>query len=171
MALVLGGGGARGIAHIGAIEELERRGYRIGSVAGTSMGALVGGMYAAGHLDRFREWLCTLDRYKVFSLVDFSLSTDGLVKGDRVIAALKQLVPDVRIERRRSGRSLPHGHLARPAAHPHPPGPGYGRALRQHRQDQLLDLGSRSRLPGRSRRGVRHGRGRRSDPFFFSHTV
>ena len=99
VALVLGGGGARGIAHIGAIEELERRGYRIGSVAGTSMGALVGGMYAAGHLDRFREWLCTLDRYKVFSLVDFSLSTDGLVKGGRVIAALKQLVPDVRIER------------------------------------------------------------------------
>ena len=63
-ALVLSGGGARGVAHIGAIEELESRGFEITAVAGTSMGALVGGMYAAGHLDSFREWFCTLDRYK-----------------------------------------------------------------------------------------------------------
>lgn len=59
------------MAHIGAIEELESRGFEIAAVAGTSMGALVGGMYAAGHLDSFREWFCTLDRYKVFSLMDF----------------------------------------------------------------------------------------------------
>jgi len=97
-ALVLGGGGARGIAHIGAIEELERRGYEITAVAGTSMGALVGGMYAAGHLERFKRWLCALDRYKAFGLVDFTFSAEGLVKGDRVIRALKELVPDVRIE-------------------------------------------------------------------------
>jgi len=96
---VLGGGGARGIAHIGAIGELERRGFEIAAVAGTSMGALVGGMYAAGHLEPFREWMCALDRYKVFSLVDFAFSSEGLVKGDRVIAAMKELVPDVRIER------------------------------------------------------------------------
>lgn len=101
VALVLGGGGARGIAHIGAIEELERRGYRIGSVAGTSMGALVGGVYAAGYLAEFREWLCALDRYKVFSLVDFSLATDGLVKGDRIIESLKRIVPDLPIGRMR----------------------------------------------------------------------
>ena len=63
------------------------------------MGALVGGMYAAGHLEPFREWMCALDRYKVFSLVDFAFSSEGLVKGDRVIAAMKELVPDVRIER------------------------------------------------------------------------
>ena len=87
VALVLGGGGARGIAHIGAIGELERRGFEIAAVAGTSMGALVGGMYAAGHLEPFREWMCALDRYKVFSLVDFAFSSEGLVKGDRVIAA------------------------------------------------------------------------------------
>ena len=99
VALVLGGGGARGIAHIGAIGELERRGFEIAAVAGTSMGALVGGMYAAGHLEPFREWMCALDRYKVFSLVDFAFSSEGLVKGDRVIAAMKELVPDVRIER------------------------------------------------------------------------
>lgn len=97
-ALVLAGGGARGVAHIGAIMELESQGFEITSVAGTSMGALVGGMYASGHLDPFRDWMCALDRYKVFSLVDFALSTEGLVKGKRVIKAMKELVPDIRIE-------------------------------------------------------------------------
>ncbi len=98
VALVLAGGGARGVAHIGAIEELERRGFEIAAVAGTSMGALVGGMYASGHLTAFKEWMCTLDKYKVFGLVDFALSSEGLVKGDRVIKAMQELVPDVRIE-------------------------------------------------------------------------
>ena len=98
IALVLGGGGARGLAHIGVIEELEHRGYEIHAVAGTSMGALVGGMYAAGHLEAYKKWMCSLDRYKVFGLVDFTLSRDGLVKGSRVIRAMKDLVPDVRIE-------------------------------------------------------------------------
>lgn len=98
VALALAGGGARGVAHIGAIEELERRGFEIASVAGTSMGALVGGVYASGHLEAFRAWMCDLDRYRVFSLVDFALSTEGLVKGDRVIHEIQRLVPDVRIE-------------------------------------------------------------------------
>lgn len=98
VALVLAGGGARGVAHIGAIEELESRGFEIAAVAGTSMGALVGGMYAAGHLDAFREWMCSLDKYKVFGLVDFTLSSEGLVKGERVIHAMQELVPDVKIE-------------------------------------------------------------------------
>ena len=98
-ALVLAGGGARGVAHIGAIEELESQGFEITAVAGTSMGALVGGVYASGHLEPFREWMCALDKYKVFSLVDFALSTEGLVKGDRVMEAMKALVPDMDIER------------------------------------------------------------------------
>ena len=98
VALVLAGGGARGVAHIGAIEELESQGYEIAAVAGTSMGALVGGMYASGHLEPFREWMCSLDKYKVFGLVDFTLSSEGLVKGDRVIKAMQELVPDVLIE-------------------------------------------------------------------------
>lgn len=98
-ALVLAGGGARGVAHIGAIEELESQGFEISAVAGTSMGALVGGVYASGHLEPFKEWLCALDKYKVFSLVDFALSTEGLVKGDRVMKAMKELVPDVKIEK------------------------------------------------------------------------
>lgn len=98
-ALVLGGGGARGVAHIGAIEELESQGFEISGVAGTSMGALVGGVYAAGHLETFKKWMCALDKYKVFGLVDFALSTEGLVKGDRVMEAMKELIPDVDIER------------------------------------------------------------------------
>ena len=98
VALVLAGGGARGVAHIGAIEELESQGFEITSVAGTSMGALVGGVYASGHLEPFKEWMRALDKYKVFSLVDFALSTEGLVKGDRVMEAMKELVPDMEIE-------------------------------------------------------------------------
>lgn len=98
VALVLAGGGARGVAHIGAIEELEERGFEIAAVAGTSMGALIGGMYASGHLDAFKKWMCSLDKYKVFGLVDFTISSEGLVKGDRVIHAMEELVPDVRIE-------------------------------------------------------------------------
>ncbi len=99
IALALGGGGARGIAHIGAIEALEEAGFEIASVAGTSMGALVGGMYAAGCLDAFREWLCALDRYKMWSMVDLTFSAEGLVKGDRVMKTLGRMVPEVRIER------------------------------------------------------------------------
>lgn len=98
-ALVLAGGGARGIAHIGAIEELYAAGYEVTAVAGTSMGALVGGMFASGHLALFKEWLCGLDARKVFDLVDLAWSAEGLVKGDRVMGALRELVPDRPIER------------------------------------------------------------------------
>lgn len=98
VALVLSSGGDRGLAHIGAIEELERRGYSIRSIAGCSMGALVGGMYAAGRLAEFKEWMQTVDRRKMLSLIDLSLSIDHLVKGERVIDALKEVVPDVNIE-------------------------------------------------------------------------
>ncbi len=98
IALVLSGGGARGIAHIGVIEELEKRGYEITSIAGTSMGALVGGMYAAGKLEEYKKWMCSLDKMKVFSLVDFTFSADGIVKGDKVLNAIKEFVPDTNIE-------------------------------------------------------------------------
>ena len=64
VALVLSSGGARGLAHIGAIEELEAEGYHITSIAGCSMGALIGGVYAAGKLEEFREWMKTIDRKK-----------------------------------------------------------------------------------------------------------
>lgn len=98
IALVLSGGGARGLAHIGAIETLESHGYEITSIAGCSMGALIGGMYAAGKLPEVKDWVLALDRRKVLSLVDFSLSLTHLVKGDKVMEALKEIVPDVNIE-------------------------------------------------------------------------
>ncbi|HCX20552.1 MAG: patatin [Flammeovirgaceae bacterium] len=98
VSLVLSGGGARGIAHIGVLEELERRGYKIHSVVGTSMGALVGGVYALGKLDEFKKWLFKLDKRKVFSLVDFTFSKQGLVRGDKVLEAMKQFIPDTNIE-------------------------------------------------------------------------
>ena len=98
IALVLSGGGARGLAHIGAIETLESHGYEITSIAGCSMGALIGGMYAAGKLPEVKDWVLALDCRKVLSLVDFSLSLTHLVKGDRVMEALKEIVPDVNIE-------------------------------------------------------------------------
>ena len=72
VALVLSSGGARGLAHIGAIEELEAQGYNITSIAGCSMGALIGGVYAAGKLEEFREWMKTVDRKKMLELTTLS---------------------------------------------------------------------------------------------------
>ena len=98
VALALSSGGARGLAHIGAIEELEAQGYHISSIAGCSMGALIGGVYAAGKLNEFREWMKTIDRKKMLGLIDFSLSLNHIVKGTRIIEAIMEFVPDVSIE-------------------------------------------------------------------------
>ncbi len=98
VALVLSSGGPRGWAYIGAVEELESRGYNITSVAGTSIGSLIGGIYAAGKLAEVKEWLFSLDAWKVFSLMDISISKNHLVKGDKVIGAIKEIVPDINIE-------------------------------------------------------------------------
>ena len=98
VSLALSSGGPRGFAYIGAIEELVARGYEIGSVAGTSIGSLVGGIYAAGKLDEFKEWLFALDAWKVFTLMDLSIGKNHIVKGERVIEAMREIVPDVDIE-------------------------------------------------------------------------
>ena len=98
VALVLSSGGPRGWAYIGAIEELESRGYNITSIAGTSIGSLIGGIYAAGKLSEVKEWLFSLDAWKVFSLMDLSISKNHLVKGDKVIGAIKEIVPEIDIE-------------------------------------------------------------------------
>ena len=98
VALVLSSGGAKGLAHIGAIEQLEANGYRISSIAGCSMGALIGGVYAAGKLNEFREWMKTINKKKMFGLTDFSLSLNHIVKGKRSIEAIMEFVPDVAIE-------------------------------------------------------------------------
>ena len=94
VALVLSGGGARGIAHIGVIEELEKHDYEITSIAGTSMGSMVGGIYALGKMDEFKHWMYTLDRRKVFNLVDFTISPTGLIKGDKLFKQMKNFIPD-----------------------------------------------------------------------------
>lgn len=98
VALVLSSGGPRGFAYIGAIEELLERGYNITSIAGTSIGSLIGGMYAAGKLPEIKEWLFSLGVWKVFTLMDITVSRNHLVNGDRVIKAMKEIVPDVNIE-------------------------------------------------------------------------
>jgi len=98
VALVLGSGGARGTAHIGVIRELIKYGYEITSISGTSMGALVGGIYAAGKLDEYESWLCSLGKMDVFNLVDFTMSTQGIIKADRVLKELRKFIPDQKIE-------------------------------------------------------------------------
>jgi NTE family protein len=98
VSLVLSGGGARGMAHIGVIEELEKEGYEISSIAGTSMGAVVGGIYALGKLEEYKNWLYTLDKMKIFGLVDFAFSVEGFVKGDKLFNTVKKFVPDTNIE-------------------------------------------------------------------------
>jgi NTE family protein len=98
VSLVLSSGGARGMAHIGVIEALEESGYEIVSIAGSSAGALIGGMYATGNLSIFKDWICNLDRIDVFSLMDFTISSRGFIKGEKVFSELKKLVADCHIE-------------------------------------------------------------------------
>ncbi len=98
VALVLGCGGARATAHIGVIRELEKQGYEISSISGTSMGALVGGIYAAGKLDEYESWLRSLSKMDIFNLVDFTLSTNGIIKADKVLREIKKIIPDHKIE-------------------------------------------------------------------------
>lgn len=98
VALALSSGGPRGFAYIGALEVLDERGYEVKAIAGTSMGALVGGIYAAGRLADFKKWLLTLNSWKVFSLMDLSLSMNHVVKGDKLMDAIQKVVPDAQIE-------------------------------------------------------------------------
>jgi NTE family protein len=98
VALALGAGGAKGLAHIGVIEELERQGYAIVAIAGSSMGALVGGIHAMGKLDVYRDWVCALAKFDVLRLVDWTFSGGGLIKGERIIDTLRALIGDVQIE-------------------------------------------------------------------------
>lgn len=98
VALVLGAGGARGIAHVGVIEAIEARGYQVAGIAGASMGALVGGIYAAGRLQEYSDWARGLQRSDVLRLLDFVYGFPGLIRGDRVIGALRELVGEHLIE-------------------------------------------------------------------------
>jgi NTE family protein len=98
VSLVLGSGGARGLAHIGAIHWLEENGYDIRSISGCSMGALVGGVYACGKLDVYAEWMRAISKLDIVRLLDLSWDKQGLVEGERIILALKELIGDRQIE-------------------------------------------------------------------------
>lgn len=98
VALALGGGGARGLAHIGAIEELLRRGYIIHSVAGTSMGAIVGGFYACGQLEDLKQTFDQLSRRDIMSLINFSLGLDHVASGDKLEELMEDMLQGARIE-------------------------------------------------------------------------
>lgn len=98
ISLVLGSGGARGYAHIGIIEVLEDYGYEIKSIAGSSMGALIGGLYACGKLDVYREWVLTLDVLDVLKLLDFTIGKIGFIKGDRVFSIMEEMIGENNIE-------------------------------------------------------------------------
>lgn len=97
VALCLGSGGARGYAHIGVIDALEARGYRIIAIAGCSIGALVGGFYAAGKLHDYREWVCRLKYLDVIKLLDFSFISSGMIRGDRLYNHIDELIGDLDI--------------------------------------------------------------------------
>ncbi|GAA3920537.1 patatin-like phospholipase family protein [Litoribacillus peritrichatus] len=98
VSLVLGSGGARGYAHIGVIEVLEEKGYKIKAISGASMGALVGGVYAAGKLPEFKEWASDFSVLGFIKLLDFSLREPGAIRGERLFKVIKEMVGDVKIQ-------------------------------------------------------------------------
>jgi NTE family protein len=98
ISLVLGSGGARGLAHIGVIKWLEENNYEIKSISGCSIGSLIGGVYAAGKLDQLEEWMVSLKQSDITSLLDFSWGGSGLFKGDKIINTLIDFLEDVKIE-------------------------------------------------------------------------
>lgn len=98
VALALGSGGARGYAHIGVIEVLEERGYEIVSVAGSSMGAAVGGLYAGGVLAEYTEWVRTLTQRDVLRLMDPRLNAPGAIRAEKIMTRVSELLRGARIE-------------------------------------------------------------------------
>jgi hypothetical protein len=171
VSLVLGSGGARGYAHIGAIEELLAQGFDIRAISGCSMGALVGGIYAAGKLDEYRDWSRTLQRLDVLRLLDWTFSGGGFIKGDRLIEQIKSLIGEVRIEDLPISYTAvavdlnldPHRIPAAPLRGPHPRRRRPAQSGADHpdfaRSDRLHDCGRRQRTGRELRRHLlRHSR-------------
>jgi NTE family protein len=98
IALYLGSGGARGYAHIGIIHELERQGYNIKFISGSSMGALIGGLYASGKLDLYEDWVLNLDPLDVLKLIDFSFKSGGIIEGEKVFNIIADMIGETKIE-------------------------------------------------------------------------
>lgn len=97
-ALALGSGGARGFAHIGAIQVLEDSGFEIVAVAGTSIGALIGGLYAAHKLDEYTEHIKDLSNFDLLRLIDVSVSAPGMIRAEKIFAHVHELIGDTLIE-------------------------------------------------------------------------
>ncbi len=106
ISLVLGSGAARGLAHIGAIHCLEENDYEIQYISGSSMGALIGGIYAAGELDTYLDWVKELKRRDIIRLLDISFNRKSIFKGEKIIEALNEIIKDRMIE------NLPIGYTA-----------------------------------------------------------
>jgi NTE family protein len=98
VSLALGSGGARGYAHIGVIETIENQGYKIESIAGSSMGALVGGLYAVGKLEEYKQWILTLNYYDLYKLLNLSLVAGGLVDAEKVFYKIETMIGNINIE-------------------------------------------------------------------------
>lgn len=98
VALALGAGGARGYAHIGAIQVLEERGIEIACVSGSSMGALVGGLHAAGRLEEYTAWVLGLTQLDMLRLLDVSLTAPGVIRAERIFGRVDELVGGRHIE-------------------------------------------------------------------------
>ncbi|MEZ8504532.1 patatin-like phospholipase family protein [Vibrio splendidus] len=98
VSLVLVSGGARGLVHVGIIRWLIEHGYQIKSISGCSIGALIGGVYAAGKLDEFEEWVTSIDQSDMAMMLDFSWQSSGIFKGDKIIDTLRGLIGEISIE-------------------------------------------------------------------------
>jgi NTE family protein len=98
VSLVLGSGGARGLAHIGVIKWLEENNYEVKSIAGCSIGSLIGGVYAAGKLKQLEQWMRSITTVNIAGLLDISWGKGGLFKGDKIINTLIDLLEDIQIE-------------------------------------------------------------------------
>lgn len=98
VALVLSSGGSRGLAHIGVIKALEEKGFQITSVAGSSIGSVIGGLFAMNQLDNYVDWVSTLNMKSVWGLLDFTFNKQGIIKGEKVFDKMKTIIPDYNIE-------------------------------------------------------------------------
>lgn len=98
VALTLGSGGARGYAHIGAIELLVERGYEIVAISGCSMGALIGGMYGAGKMQDYKDWVTGLGQFDVLKLLDVTFNSVGAIRGEKIFSVVREMLGDTRIE-------------------------------------------------------------------------
>ncbi|GAB6069293.1 patatin-like phospholipase family protein [Thiomicrorhabdus hydrogeniphila] len=98
VSLVLGSGGARGLAHIGVIRWLEEHNYEIHTISGSSIGAVIGGIYACGKLDEYENWLATMGKTDFLALLDIAWNRSGLIKGDKLMTALTEMIGNPNIE-------------------------------------------------------------------------